>query len=79
MHLLQGGSRQGCTEEQRDRGRFSRTTQVNTGSTAIAGGTSRRTQTGFDMVNTPQGATPPVTTASPTTGECCKNQGQGFY
>jgi len=62
-----GGSRHGGPEEQRERRYTSRTAQGTAGGAAGAGGTSRRTQTAFDMVNTPPGTTPPVTTASPTT------------
>ena len=65
---LQGGSRHGGPEEQRERRYTSRTAQGTAGGAAGAGGTSRRTQTPFDLVNTPPGTTPPVTTASPTTG-----------
>ncbi|XP_067005948.1 casein kinase I isoform X2 [Anabrus simplex] len=61
-----GGSRHGGPEEQRERRYTSRTAQGASGATGV-GGTSRRTQTAFDMVNTPPGTTPPVTTASPTT------------
>ncbi|GLG99582.1 uncharacterized protein GBIM_06016 [Gryllus bimaculatus] len=61
-----GGSRHGGPEEQRERRYTSRTAQGASGATGV-GGTSRRTQAGFDMVNTPPGTTPPVTTASPTT------------
>ncbi|GFG32844.1 hypothetical protein Cfor_06342 [Coptotermes formosanus] len=62
-----GGSRHGGPEEQRERRYTSRTAQGTAGGATGAGGTSRRTQTAFDMVNTPPGTTPPVTTASPTT------------
>lgn len=61
-----GGSRHGGPEEQRERRYTSRTAQGASGAAGV-GGTSRRTQTAFDMVNTPPGTTPPVTTASPTT------------
>ncbi|PSN37932.1 Casein kinase I isoform epsilon [Blattella germanica] len=60
-----GGSRHGGPEEQRERRYTSRTAQGTAGGTAGAGGTSRRTQTAFDLVNTPPGTTPPVTTVSP--------------
>ncbi|XP_063240622.1 casein kinase I-like [Bacillus rossius redtenbacheri] len=61
-----GGSRHGGAEEPRERRYTSRTGQATAATTAAGGGTSRRTQTAFDLVNSPPGATPPVTTASPT-------------
>lgn len=63
----QGGARHLGFDEQRERRYTSRTAQGPAGGAAGAGATSRRTQTAFDM-NSPAGTTPPVTTASPTTG-----------
>lgn len=66
VYIIQGASRHGNSDEQRERRTQQRTAPTGA---AASGATAGRSRANFEMVNANAGPTPPVTTASPTTGK----------